>query len=225
MSFKDLLKNSVLENYFSTNLSWSLMSKAMISTIVLALFIFVVYYIFMERKFYNIYFNITLVGLAVVTAGVILAMQSNLVISLGMVGALSIVRFRTAIKNPLDLLFLFWSISTGIICGAGLYGLGIVIALCVAALLFLLQLLPIGKSCMLLIVSIEEMQFEEELLNVVRKYCKFAQVKTRNIYADKKESVIVELRVKEQQDLLEELHKMQGVLDVSLVAHDGETTF
>jgi len=90
--------------------------------------------------------------MAVVTAGIILAMQSSIVISLGMVGALSIVRFRTAIKDPMDLLFLFWSIGTGIICGAGLYEIAIILAVLVTLSIIFLDAFPIKKAPYLLVV-------------------------------------------------------------------------
>ena len=96
-------------------------------------------------------------------------MQSNFVISLGMVGALSIVRFRTAIKEPMDLLFLFWSIGTGIVCGAGLYELAIVIALVVTFGLLVLQLVPVMASPMLLVIKLNNIDKEETVLSTVKK--------------------------------------------------------
>ena len=96
-------------------------AATLIVTALLALYIFAIYRLVTRKVFYSKNFNISLAVMSLITAAIILAMQSNLVISLGMVGALSIVRFRTAIKDPMDLAFLFWSISVGIICGAGLY--------------------------------------------------------------------------------------------------------
>ena len=90
--------------------------------------------------------------ISIVTAGIVIAMQSSLAISLGMVGALSIVRFRTAIKEPLDLLFLFWSIGTGIICGAGLYELAVIVAIAATFGLFALQFVPLAAEPMLLVI-------------------------------------------------------------------------
>ena len=96
--------------------------------------------------FYSKNFNISLAVMSLITAAIILAMQSNLVISLGMVGALSIVRFRTAIKDPMDLAFLFWSISIGIICGAGLYEIALVTSVGVTVFILVLDMLPVGKA-------------------------------------------------------------------------------
>ena len=104
-------------------------------------------------------------------------MQSNLIISLGMVGALSIVRFRTAIKEPKDILFLFWSISTGIILGAMNYGLALIIAIAVSFLMLFLELIPLGKASMLLVVNLNEKGNEEELMEIVKKYARISVIK------------------------------------------------
>ena len=100
---------------------------------------------------------------AVITSAIILAMQSSIVISLGMVGALSIVRFRTAIKDPMDLLFLFWSIGTGIICGAGLYKVAVILAVMVTVGILILDMLPVRISPWLLIINADSGEREDEV--------------------------------------------------------------
>ena len=115
MSFKDIFKKSFLEGFASTEITTLTVVTALGVACLLALYIFFVY----RKTFYSKNFNITLAGVTVITASLILTMQSSVVLSLGMVGALSIVRFRTAIKEPMDLMFLFWSISVGIICSGG----------------------------------------------------------------------------------------------------------
>ena len=106
MSFKDMIKNSVLES-FSSDITPQRIIIVLLAALVLGLYVFVIYRMAVNNEFYSKDFNRTLVLMAVVTAGIVLAIQSNLVISLGMVGALSIVRFRTAIKSSIDLFFLF----------------------------------------------------------------------------------------------------------------------
>ena len=118
MSFKDIFKKSFLEGFASTEITTLTVVTALGVACLLALYIFFVYRVVTRKTFYSKNFNITLAGVTVITASLILTMQSSVVLSLGMVGALSIVRFRTAIKEPMDLMFLFWSISVGIICGA-----------------------------------------------------------------------------------------------------------
>ncbi|MCR5107748.1 MAG: DUF4956 domain-containing protein, partial [Lachnospiraceae bacterium] len=136
MSFKDMIKGSVMNNYFS-DITVTRIALVLIASLLLGLYVFIVYRMAVNNEFYSKDFNRTLVLMAVVTAAIVLAVQSNLVISLGMVGALSIVRYRTAIKSPLDLFFLFWAISIGIICGAGLYILAIALCVIVTAGLFI----------------------------------------------------------------------------------------
>ena len=119
-TFSDIFKKSFLEGMNGSNVT------TLLVTCILAIYNFIVYYVAARRNFYSKSFNISLALIAVITASIILAMQSNVVISLGMVGALSIVRFRTAIKDPTDLMFLFWAISVGIICGAGMFKVAII---------------------------------------------------------------------------------------------------
>lgn len=153
MSFSDIIKKSVLNEVSVNDISVQRILIVMTVAILCAAYIFAIYFIYTSKSFYNRNFNITLAGVSIVTTGIVLALQSNFVISLGMVGALSIVRFRTAIKEPLDLLFLFWSISTGIICGAGLFSLAIIIALLISLILFALQMTPLGRASMLLVIN------------------------------------------------------------------------
>ena len=120
MSFKDIFKKSFLEGFASTEITTLTVVTALGVACLLALYIFFVYRVVTRKTFYSKNFNITLAGVTVITASLILTMQSSVVLSLGMVGALSIVRFRTAIKEPLDIAFLFWSIAVGIVLGAGL---------------------------------------------------------------------------------------------------------
>ena len=117
MNYIDIFKKSFLEGYASSNLTVKSILVCMAITILISAYIFFVYRLINRNSFYNKNFNMSLPAIAIITAAIILTIQSNIVISLGMVGALSIVRFRTAIKDPMDLVFLFWSISVGIICG------------------------------------------------------------------------------------------------------------
>ena len=151
MSFKDMIKNSVLES-FSSDITPQRIIIVLLVALVLGLYVFVIYRMAVNNEFYSKDFNRTLVLMAVVTAGIVLAIQSNLVISLGMVGALSIVRFRTAIKSSIDLFFLFWAISIGIICGAGLYLLALMLSIIVTVGLFVTNIMasPIGLGLLVM---------------------------------------------------------------------------
>ena len=117
MSFNDVIKKSVLEGFSNTDVPTAQVVVILGVTFLVALYIYWIYGMVNRTALYDRSFHVSMSIISVITAGIIIAMQSSIVISLGMVGALSIVRFRTAIKNPMDLLFLFWSIGTGIICG------------------------------------------------------------------------------------------------------------
>ena len=139
MTFSDIFKKSFLEGYSTVEMSTNTILAALLWTTILALYIYFCYRIMTRKSFYSKSFNIALVAMALLTSAIILTIQSSIVVSLGMVGALSIVRFRTAIKDPMDLVFLFWSISVGIICGAGLSEIALLVSLAVTLLLFVLE--------------------------------------------------------------------------------------
>ena len=224
MGFGDIFKNSFMEGFYSTDISLATILLSMAIVCLIALYIFFAYRLLTRRTFYNKNFGISLAALAIITAAIILTIQSSIVISLGMVGALSIVRFRTAIKEPMDLVFLFWSISVGIICGAGLYSLAIIASLIVTVALLVLDLIPVTKAPMLLIVGTTDLGGEDALLNVVKKYSKHYRVKSRNISSGRMD-MIVEVRVREEAALVREACALKGMDSVSLLSHDGETTY
>lgn len=120
MSFKDVFKNSFMNSVNMADLSVSQIVTIFGVTLLFALYIFFIYRILTRKNFYNKSYNTALAAVALITAAVIITIQSSIVVSLGMVGALSIVRFRTAVKDPLDLVFMFWALAIGIICGVGL---------------------------------------------------------------------------------------------------------
>lgn len=222
-TFSDIFKKSFLEGFNSGDITTGRILVTLGVTTVLAAYIFIVYYTASKKTFYNKSFNISMALVAVITSAIILAMQSNLVISLGMVGALSIVRFRTAIKDPMDLMFLFWSISTGIICGANMYVIALISSLVITIGLFLLELTPVGRAACLLVVSMEKAEKEEAVLSAVRESSRICQVKSRNL-SDGGMNLIVECKPGNGQELVVKVKEIEGVFGVSLMAHDGEVT-
>lgn len=224
MSFKDVIKKSVLESFMGNNITTTTVCITLGITIILALYIFLVYYLSTRKTFYNKTFNVSLAAIAVITASIILAMQSNLAISLGMVGALSIVRFRTAVKDPKDLVFLFWSISIGIICGAGIYEIAIISSLIVTIGLFALELTPVGMACNILVVNAASLDKEKEIMDIVKAGSKYASIKSRNASIQGADFVI-ECRVREAAEMLQKLQALEGINGVSLLEHDGEVNF
>lgn len=221
MSFSDIIKRSVLEGFSYADLSTAKIVTTLLITFVIAVYIFCVYRLVTKSAFYFKNFNVSMAIISVVTAGIILAMQSSIVISLGMVGALSIVRFRTAVKDPMDLLFLFWSIGTGIICGAGLYKIGIILALLVTIGILILEMLPVRVNPYLLIVNADSAETEDEITALLKKMSGYYVMKSKNITKEGMD-LILEVRTKDDRELVEQISRMERVTGVSLLAHDGE---
>ena len=224
MSFTDVIKKSVLDGFHTGDLSTISMAVTLAMAVGMGLFIYVVYRLTAKGSFYNRDFNKSLATLPVITAGILLAMQSNLVISLGMVGALSIVRFRNAVKDPADLTFLFWSISMGIIIGAGLFELAILLSLAATVLILGLDLIPSFRApCMLVVSGASDMK-EADLIACVKRSCPRIRMRSRNINKRGLEWIL-EVSVKDGSELVSNVAELPGVVSVNLMSHDGEIRF
>lgn len=224
MSITDVLKKSLLEGYASSSISVKSVVVCMVITALIAVYIFVVYRYMNRNAFYNKNFNISLPALAIITAAIILTIQSSIVISLGMVGALSIVRFRTAIKDPMDLVFLFWAISAGIICGAGYAVIAVIASVVLTVGIVLLSGLAVMKESVILLVNADEINAEKDIIQVVEEYCSLYKVKARNLSKDHLDMAI-EVKVKEESKLIVDLMGLKDVTSASLLSHEGEVTF
>ena len=223
-TFKDIFKKSFLQGFSRYDNSPENIIVAFVIASVFALYIFFAYRLLTRKTFYSKSFNIALAALTLITTSVILAIQSNIVISLGMVGALSIVRFRTAIKEPMDLVFLFWSIATGIICGAGLAEIAAVLAFVLTVLLVVLDRLPVGRAPKILLVSATGYDAEGAIIEAVKKHCRHYTVKSRTLSGGQTD-LVVEVRTASEEQLAGDVAALQGVLSSSLLAHDGEVTY
>ena len=224
MSIQDTFKKSFLTNFNAGDISTQDIVVTLMITLVLALYIFFIYRVISRKNFYNKSFNVSLAALAMITAAIIITIQSSIVVSLGMVGALSIVRFRTAVKDPLDLVFLFWSIAVGIICGAGFYNIAAIVSIIITIMIFVLDMIPVAKVPMILVVRAIYSDMQNEILDVVASESKYYKVKSRNItptFLD----LTIELRTKEDATLIRDIQAIQGVQSVTLLKHDGETSF
>lgn len=224
MSFKDIFKKSFLEGYAGTEISTATVVVALAIACAIALYIFLVYRVVTRKTFYSKNFNISLAGVTVITTAIILTMQSSVVLSLGMVGALSIVRFRTAIKDPMDLMFLFWAIGAGIICGAGLAQVAVIVSVVLTLGILVLDRFPIAKAPMILVVNCDDPDAEAAVSAVVAQYVKHFNVKSRNM-TDATLDLVIELRTERGSELVREITRLKNVTSASLIAHDGEVTF
>lgn len=224
MSIKDAIKKSVLQEFTDPAVTMGDVAAALGVAAVLALYIYLIYKLVTRSAFYSRDFNKSLAMLPVITAGILLAMQSSFVISLGSVGALSIVRFRNAVKDPMDLVFLFWSISIGIVCGAKLYALAILLSLVLTVLVFVLDLIPAAKSPMLLVMNGSDANVEAALQPILKQQAKAAHVKSRNLTTAGID-LIVELRPNDPPALVQACAALPGVQSVSLLDHDGQIRY
>ena len=221
MTFTDMIKKSVLEGFASGNLSTTSIVVTLATAAAFGLFIYCMYRLSSRAGFYNRGFNKTLALLPLITAGIVLAMQSNLVISLGMVGALSIVRFRNAVKDPMDLVFLFWSISVGIIVGARLYELARLACLAVAVLVFVLDLIPALRAPFMLVVSAQPELDRKALLDCVAKYSKKQKIRSHNA-TQRGSEWIIEVDTRQDAQLMQDILALDGIVSVNLLSHDGD---
>lgn len=224
MTFKDIFKKSFLASVNTADISVKSLIFTLFITGALAVYIFFAYRILTRKTFYSKSFAISLAAIAVIVAAIILTIQSNVVISLGMVGALSIVRFRTAIKDPMDLTFLFWAISIGIICGAGLPGIALITSALLTVGIFLLNALPVAKAPMLLVINASGLQFKSAILEKIGENTKYYSVKSQTAQSGMLD-MIVEIRSADGDSLVDNIASLEGVTRCSLVSHDGEVTF
>ena len=217
LKLTDLLTNTA-------GLSFGRIVLALIMVTLLTTYIFFIYRVVTKNAFYSKSFNLTMALMGLITASIIIAMQSNLVVSLGMVGALSIIRFRTAIKDPMDLLFLFWSISNGIICGTELYGLAIILSILVSVTILSLDMLPVKKAPFLLILNSEGLDSEAKCLEIIDVYAKKYKLKSKNI-SKRGLDMVFEIRTEDPSNLVLQLNETALFSKISLVSYDGETRF
>lgn len=223
MSIKDIIKTSVYESLGGgTSLSMPNIILILFVSCLIGLYIYAIYKTTSKAAFYSKDLNITLAGMTVIVSAILVAMQSSLIVSLGMVGALSIVRFRNAVKNPLDLLYLFWSISAGIICGVGLYTLSILLCIIMTILLIALGLVPSSKAASILVIRGPSSEVDwNEINNSVKIHCKYYKEKSCSIKNNETE-LIIELSTSEKEILLSDLSKITQLHQINFLSHDGE---
>ena len=220
MTFSDIFKSSFLENVTAVS------PLDMLLTILLAfgigLFIFFVYKKTYQGVMYSSSFGVTLIALTMITSQVILAVTSNVVLSLGMVGALSIVRFRTAIKEPLDIAFLFWSIAAGIILAAGMIPLAVIGSVIIGLILLFFVNKKSHKNPYILVLSCVNHEAEKEAMKFVKAQLDRCVVKSKSAQAGLVE-LNMEVRLKnDNTDFINALSAMNGVNSAVLVSYNGD---
>ena len=220
MSIQDFIKNSILESGAFDGASLTSIVLGIITALAMGAVIYVVYSKFYVGVIYSRSFAITLVGMTILTAMVTLAISTNIVISLGMVGALSIVRFRTAVKDPLDLLYLFWAITTGITAGAGMYLLVVITAaIMIATIVIFYHKQQKGR----IYIAVIHYVGDEVGDNVIRAFGKMKYfIKSKTVRKGRTE-LSVEVYCKNNDTFfLDKIRDTEGVEDATLIQYNGE---
>lgn len=219
MTFQDIFKSSFLENV--TAVSLLDMAIALALAFAVGVFIFFVYKKTYKGVMYSSTFGVTLIALTMIATLVILAVTSNVVLSLGMVGALSIVRFRSAIKDPLDIAFLFWAIGAGIVLAAGLIPLGMIGSLLIGAVLLLFVNHKSNDQPYVAVIGLSA-QAEDTVLETLAKGTKKQVVKTKSVSPEGIE-LTVEVRLQENSTaFMNSLAAIPGVSRATLVSYNGD---
>lgn len=223
MTFNDIFKSSFLESITEFSAADTLI--AMVAALVIGMFIFVVYKKTFNSVMYSTGFAITLVGMTMVTTLVILAVTSNVVLSLGMVGALSIVRFRAAIKEPMEIVYLFWAVAAGIVIGAGMLPLAVIGSAIIGVILILFANKKIHDNPYLLILNCQDENAENTALSLMKEAVKKHAVKSKTVNAQGIEFT-AEIRMKDGETaFVNRLNEIAGVENATLVSYNGEYMF
>ncbi len=220
MTFKDIFKSSFLDNVSSISIFD--MVLALVLAFGLGLFIFFIYKKTYAGVMYSSSFGVTLVALTMITTLVILAVTSNVVLSLGMVGALSIVRFRTAIKEPLDIAFLFWAIAAGIVLAAGMIPLAVFGSVLIGIILLIFANRKDMANPYIVVLTCNGHESEEKALAYLKGKTKRCTVKSKSA---QKGSVELNLEVRllsDDTDFINELSDLDGVQSAVLVSYNGD---
>ena len=218
-----ILESALIEGYATTKIDIAEVGVCLLLATLIALYIFTVYRLFARNTFYDRNFNLSLIGMSVLSASVLLTVQSSIVVSVGMVGALSIVRFRTAVKDPMDLVFLFWAIVSGIICGAGFALIAILASLVLTLILLALTKLPAAHPSQLLVINAASLEAEPTVMALLNRYSRTVKVHSRSVTASGM-NLSIELRTKDEHQLIGELLGVPGIRSATMVAHDGQIT-
>jgi uncharacterized membrane protein YhiD involved in acid resistance len=220
MTFNDIFKSSFLESVTEFSVVDVLIGMAV--ALVISLFIFVIYKKTFTGVVYSTGFALTLIGLTLVTTLVIMAVTSNVVLSLGMVGALSIVRFRAAIKEPMEIVYLFWSIAVGIVVGAGMIPLAVIGSVIVGLVLVLFANRKIHENPYIIVLTCSNEQAETDALELLTASVSRLAVKSKTVTAEGIE-LTAEIRLKDAAtDFVNRITDLSGVETATLVSYNGE---
>lgn len=224
MSYMSTFIGWFLEHFTSETVDMVQLCLTLGLTTVNAVCLFLIYRTLSRKTFYAKRYNITLAGVALITAAIIFTVQADVVLSLGVIGALAIVRFRTAIKDPLDIVFLFWSVVIGICCGAHMAEIAIMLSAILTILIFYLEGSSVRQGYGLLILECDKNVSKDDVQKELQRECKRFKIKTTDLECSKGK-IVAEVVVKKELQLLQKLQEIAGVTSISLIAHEGEHNY
>ncbi|MBM7609105.1 putative membrane protein YhiD involved in acid resistance [Lysinibacillus composti] len=223
INFEDIFKSSILEKTSNFSIIDSVIG--LIVAFLVGLFIYYVYKKTFSGVIYSHTFNISLIIMSMTTALIIIGISSNVLLSLGMVGALSIVRFRTPIKDPMDIVYLFWAIVAGILCGAGFIPLVVIGSILIGLVLILFGNRVRVENPYLLVVRYNETSIEKTMEHVISEHVKKHSVKSKSIMPGNDFEVTYEVRVKENDMIfINHISNIEGVKSAIMLSYDGNFT-
>ncbi len=208
---------NIINMYSNESITTTTILSVLLMVTILAIYEFFVYRFISHRSFYNKSFNITIATLPFFISTIILCLQSNIIITLGTIGALAIIRFRTAIKDPTDMLYLLWSVYIGIICGCQLFEVGVLTCVLVTIVLIILEHLNFGKKPFVLILHSRE-DIEKQLQETLKASYK---IKSRN-YTSKGYDYAIEFTTKDMENIKQELANNEKVEKYSIIEYDAD---
>ncbi|WP_040205833.1 DUF4956 domain-containing protein [Neobacillus jeddahensis] len=222
-TFNDIFKSSILEKTSSFSIVDSLIG--LLVSFAIGFFIYWVYKKTFTGVIYSHTFNISLIVMAMATALIIMGISSNILLSLGMVGALSIVRFRTPIKDPMDIVYIFWAIVAGILCGAGFIPLAILGSVLIGIVLLIFINRVTMENPYLLVVRYHEVSVEKSLKEIISGQAKKQSLKSKSVMPGNEFEVTYEIRVKENDgSFLNQISNLEGVKSAIMLSYDGNFT-
>ena len=211
---------NIINTYSNEVITTSTILSVLIMVTIMAVYEFIIYRFVSHRSFYNKSFNITCATLPFFISTIILCLQSNIVITLGTIGALAIIRFRTAIKDPVDMLYLLWSVFIGIVCGCQLFEVGVLTSVVVTIVLIVLDKINFGRRPFVLIIHGDK-DIENDLVELFKNQKMTYRIKSRN-YTNKGYDYAIEINTKRISDLKEGLSNNKEVSKYSIIEYDAD---
>lgn len=218
MSFLINIYNNIINHFENSEIYPSLIASVLLIVTVLSLYLFFVYHVIIRRSMYNKSFNICITIIPYFVATIILCLQSSIVITLGTIGALAIIRFRTAVKDPIDMIFILWSVYIGIVCGCQLYELAFATSILVTIVLLFLNYMVSSRKSHVLVVNAEDISNQSDIEEVIMQCSSKNKIKSRN-YTSKGINIVAEIVTKDPKVLTEKLAGLKGVTKFSLIEY------